>query len=79
MEFTRVDTPGYERFVSQWHGVHRRRTRFERFAIEMGNLNLVLVESRVPLYDRPCCRSVTLEFSQDEELDCYAKLALHQM
>ena len=74
LEFTKLDTPGYERFVAYWHGIHYKRTRFERFSIEMGNLNLVLSEARVPLCDCPCCVAPVL--ARDDELSHYAEMAL---
>jgi hypothetical protein len=48
LEFTKLDSRGYERFAWRWRGFHRRRTRFERYNIEIGNLNVVLSEPQFP-------------------------------
>ena len=77
LEFTKLDILGYECFAICWCGTHRKRTWFERFIIEMGNLNLVLVEVRVPLCDRPCC--VASVFARDDELSHYVEMALDLM
>jgi hypothetical protein len=44
LEFTKMDNPGYLRFARKWRGRHRYRTRFKRYNIEIGNLNIVLLE-----------------------------------
>ena len=77
LEFTKLDTPRYEHFAARWRRIYCRIIWFERFTIEMGNLNLMLSEAQVPLCEHPCC--VALVLVQDDELSHYVEMALDLM
>lgn len=78
LEVTRLDNPGYERFARKWRGSHKRRTRFERYNIEIGNLNVLLSETQRSISGL-VWRTQAPPVAADPGLDYYAEVALGVM
>ena len=73
----------YEQFACRWRGRHKYRTRFERYNIEIGNLNVILSEFQFQVGNLVWCigaeSTSTVEPVADGGLDFYSQMAMDLM
>lgn len=81
LEFVRLDTPGYARFVERERLIHghnlRYKTRGDRFGLELNHFRTILDEPQVPIYSLIwCTTSIPAGVTDtDPDLDYYARVA----
>lgn len=81
LEFVRLDTPRYARFVERERRVHgqnlRYKTRGERFGLELNHFRAILDEPQIPIFTLTWCTAPNLAGTAplDSDLAYYARVA----